>query len=56
MRRTEPNEESHQILVVPPGRLELPRPCGHWILSPAYPPVKDQSIGMTWKSQFKVSG
>jgi len=37
--------------LVAPGRIELPRPCGHWILSPAYPPVIDKSIEMTWKSQ-----
>src|SRR5688572_9413914 len=28
--------------LVPPGRLELPRPCGHWILSPTRLPVPPQ--------------
>ncbi len=28
--------------LVAPGRIELPRPCGHWILSPARLPIPPQ--------------
>ncbi len=28
--------------MVAPGRIELPRPCGHWILSPARLPIPPQ--------------
>ena len=30
------------LYLVAPGRIELPRPCGHWILSPARLPIPPQ--------------
>ncbi len=49
---TEPRDPGQAVLVedafctspkmVAPGRIELPRPCGHWILSPARLPIPPQ--------------
>jgi hypothetical protein len=33
---------SRILKMVAPGRIELPRPCGHWILSPARLPIPPQ--------------